>query len=93
MAREPAVHVGLALPMAGNAEFHIKIAPFDTVHCLDGAVTFPAFYVFFDMTLMIEQNVLGQIIHLSPRYRYLIVKISVLLLNLGVIGDNIVVAV
>jgi hypothetical protein len=50
-------------------------------------------YVFVDMPLMVEQDVLGQVVDLTPGGRGVRVEIFMLLLNPGVLFNDVVVAV
>jgi hypothetical protein len=52
--------------MAFNAKAHFKLLTLKSVHSLDGAVTFKTGNFFSDVPLVIEQHVLGQVIHLYP---------------------------
>jgi hypothetical protein len=66
MTGKPTIQVGLLLSMAFNAKPHPEGCAFDSIHTLHNPVTVLAYDVLLDMTLMIEQDVFGQVIRLSP---------------------------
>jgi hypothetical protein len=63
------------------------------VKVFNQSVAFPAGYFFVDMTLMVEQHVFGHIVHFDPGGGGLRVEILVLLLDPGMLFDDIIVAV
>ena len=67
MARQPAIDVGLFLPMAFHAKSHFKLLALDAVHGLDVPMALLTGNFFFDVPLVIEQHVFGQVIGLDPR--------------------------
>jgi len=79
--------------MTCNTKSHLKLFLFDPVHGFNRTVALPTGDFLFDMSLMIEQHVLGQIINFNPRYRGFVVKIPVYCYNLGVFGYNEIMAV
>ena len=91
MTRKPAVHVCLFFLMTVDAESHPEMDSFDSVHALHDAVTLLTVNLLFDMSLVIKDHMLGQIVGLPPWRRRPCVVIPVLLLDLGVPGNDVLV--
>ena len=89
MTREPTIDVGFFFFMTRNAETHFEIHIIEPVHGFHRAVTFLAGNLFFDMSLVIKEDMFRQIIDLSPRHRGTGIKIPVFLFNLGMTWDDI----
>jgi hypothetical protein len=78
--------------MAINAESHLEAMTLESVHGLHRAVAFLTGKLFPYVTLMIEQYVLRKIVDLFPGCRRVVVEIPVLLLDPGMIGNYVFVA-
>ena len=92
MTCQPAVKVGLLFPMAINTESHFKAVILESVHGLHRAVALFAGDFFSYVALMIEQYVLREVVHPLPWCWRLGVEVPVLLLDLGMIGNDVLVA-
>jgi hypothetical protein len=79
--------------MTGDAFVHVPGFVRQSVVFLNLAVALLAGQVLVDMPLMVEQNVFGYIVHFCPGSRLLRVEIFVLLLDPGMLFNNVVVAV
>ena len=53
--------------MTSDTKFHFKMYPFDSVHGFDRTVALLANNFAINMSLMIEQHMLGEIIYFLPR--------------------------
>jgi hypothetical protein len=93
VAGEPASKIHLALAVALDAKLHIEILSPDAVHGFDSPMTFLTVNLFSDVTLVVEENVFGQIVGLLPRCRCPGVIIAVFLQNLRMIGYDVIMAV
>jgi len=93
MARQPAVQIGFFSFMTSNTKTHFKTFTLQAIHRFNGAMAFPTGNIFLDMPLMVEKNMFRQIKNLFPRCRGPGVKVPVLFLNFGMIGDDIFVAI
>ena len=92
MARQPAADIGVAFAVAFQAEPHFKMLAFDPVHGLHPAVTGLALNLFSDVALVVKKHVLGHVIDFPPGGRRIGVKIFMLLLNPGMVGNDVVMA-
>jgi len=72
---------------------HLKIHPFDSVHGFHNPMAFRASNLLLDMSLVVEDHVLSQIIGLSPRRGYPGVEIPMLLFDLGMVCNDIVMTI
>ena len=93
MACQPTSQVGVLYLVTIDTKFHFKVDPFDAVHGFDLTMAFLSFDIAVDMSLMVKQNMLGQVIDLAPWGRCLGIEIFMLLLNPGMIGNDIIMAV
>jgi hypothetical protein len=79
--------------MAFDTKAHLKTHPFDPVHAFHRPMAFRADNLLFDVSLVIEDHMLSQVIGFSPRRGCVGVKIPMLLLDLRVTGNNVFVAI
>jgi hypothetical protein len=93
MACEPAIQVGLFGTVAIDTEAHLEMNALDPVHGLHRAVTLFATNTLFDVPLVIEDDVFGQIVDLTPRGRGIRIVVLVLLPDLWMVGDDVLVAI
>ncbi len=93
MARQPAVKIGFFSFMTSDTKTHFKTFTLQAIHRFNGAMAFPTGNLFFNMTLVVEKYMFRQIKNLLPRCGGPGVKIPVLFLNFGMIGDDIFVAI
>jgi hypothetical protein len=93
MTCQPAVKVGLLFPMAINTESHQEAVFFESVHGLHLPVTLIAKQFLFNVSLMVEEDKLRNIVYLNPRRWSLGVVVFVFLLNPRKILDNVIMAV
>jgi hypothetical protein len=90
---QPTAQVCLFLFVTLDAKFHFKTDSFEPVHSFHIPVAFIAGEFFLDMPLVVEKYVLRNVVDLDPWGRRLGIEIVVLLLNLGMFGDNVLMAV
>ena len=93
MARQPASQIGLFSLVTCDAESHLKAFPPDTVHGMNWSMALLTLNILFNVSLMVEQNVFGNIENLFPRRRGLGIKIFVFLLNPRMIGNDVIVTI
>ncbi|MGD8915008.1 MAG: hypothetical protein PVH35_00325 [Syntrophobacterales bacterium] len=93
MARQPAVYIDFPFKVTGDALFHVPYFVRQPVQVLNLSVALLAGYVFVNMPLMVEQDVLRQVVDLTPRSRGVGVEIFMFLLNPGMLFDDVVMAV
>ena len=93
MARQPAVDIGTFLLVAFQTRSHAPVLDRQTLQIFNRTVAFLAGDLFVNMTLMVEQNVLGHVVYLCPGRRCLRVKIFMLFLNFGVVFYDVIVTV
>lgn len=93
MARQPTSHVCIVLFMTIDTKPHFESFGLNPIHILDFSVAFYALDIFFDVPLVVEQNMLRNVEDLFPRRRGLGVEIFVLLLNPRMIGNDVVMTV
>jgi hypothetical protein len=79
--------------MARDAKPHLEFRVLEPVHGLHLAVTLFAKDFLFDVSFVVEKDMLRQIVHFDPGGRCLGVEIMVLFLDLRVIGNDVLVAV
>ena len=91
MTPQPAIQVGLLLPMALDAEAHLESLALEPIHLPDLAMARFAGDILQDMALMVEQHVLGQIEHLDPGRGGVGVEIIMLLPDLRMVGNDVIV--
>jgi hypothetical protein len=72
---------------------HAPVFEWQSMQVFNPPMTFPASNFAVDVALMIEQYMLGHIIHLYPGCRRLSIEIAVLNLDPGMVGNNIFMAV
>jgi len=76
-----------------NAEPHFELNPLETINRLHLTVTLFAHDLFLDVSFVVEKNVLREIIHFDPGRRIPGIEVFMLLLDLRVIGDDVLVTV
>jgi hypothetical protein len=79
--------------MARDTKTHLEIHAFDPVHGFYGPMALGAANLLLDVPFVVEDHVLGQIIGLSPGGGCLGIEIPVLFLNLGMVSNNIFMAI
>ena len=82
MTRQPAIQVGIFLPVATNTELHFKPHAFDSVHAGNITMAGIAKDGLFNVALVVEHHMLRQVIDLDPGNRGLGVEIMMFLFNL-----------
>ena len=92
VTRQPAINVGILLIVTFQAHPHAPLLGRQPLKVLNLSVAFPAGNFTVDMTLVVEQDVLGHIVDLDPGSRGLGVEILVFLLDPGMLFYNIVMA-
>ena len=93
MTRQPAIDVGILFIVTFQAHSHAPFLVRQPLNIFNQPVALPAGNFTVDVSLMIEQDMLGHIIHLNPGRGGLGVEILVLFLDPGMFFYNIVVAV
>lgn len=93
MTGQPAVQIGPFTFVTFNAESHFESFSSNSIHGFDLSMAFFTLDFFFNMPLMIEENVFRDIEDLFPGGRRPGVKIFMFLLNPGVIGNDVFVTV
>ena len=93
MACQPAIDICIPLKMTGDAIVHIPHFAGQPVQVLHLPVALLAGNLVVDMPLMIEQNVLGNIVHFFPGRWLIGIEIFMFFLDPGMLLDNVVVAV
>jgi hypothetical protein len=78
VTRQPATQIHLFIPMALDAKLHEKVPAPDSIHIFYFTVAFFTFNLFFNVTLVVKNHMLGEIICLFPRCRGPRVEIPVL---------------
>ncbi len=79
--------------MTCDTKTHLKIHAIDPVHGFHGPMALGATNLLFDMPFVIKEHVLGQIIGFSPRRGRPGIEIPVLLFDLGMVGNDIFMAI
>ena len=79
--------------MAVNAESHFETLTLQSVFGLYRTVALLAGKILSYVSLMIEQYVLRKIVHFFPRSGDVVVVVPVLLLDPGMVGDDVLVTV
>ena len=79
--------------MAVNAESHFETVTLESVFGLHRTVALLTGKILSYVSLMIKQYVLRKIVHFFPRSRDIVVVVPVLLLDPGMVGDNVLVTV
>lgn len=93
VTRQPAIQIRLLFLMAFDTESHLEICSSNSIHLLDSAVTLLTGHFLFNMALVIEHDMLGQIVCLDPRSGRIGIKIPMFLQNLWVFGNDVIVAI
>jgi hypothetical protein len=93
VASQPATDVDFALAMTPYAKGHEKNLALDPVHVLDLAVALLTGNFLSYMTLMIEQDVFGQVVRLFPGRGAASVVITMFFQNLRMFGDDVIMAI
>ena len=93
MAGQPAVQIGLLRAMAIDTETHLEMNALDPVHGLYRAMTLFAGNILLYVPFVIEEDMFGQVVDLTPRGRGVRVVIPVFLSDLGVIGNDVLVTI
>jgi hypothetical protein len=89
MAWKPAIQGGLFFSVTLDAKAHSKGYFVEPVHGFYLTVTSLALYLLFDVSFVIEKDMLREIIDFDPRDRCPAVEVLVLLLDFRMIGDHI----
>jgi hypothetical protein len=89
MTCQPAIQVNLFLPVARDTKSHFKPYSLDPLHGFNLPMAFSTSHAFPDVTLVVKESKLRNIINLYPRYRSLRLKIPMLLSYLRMVGDNV----
>jgi hypothetical protein len=79
--------------MARDAESHLEIYTLDPVHALNHPVALPTGNGLLYVPLVVEEDMLREIIGLHPGRWDAVVVIPVLLLDLGMTGDDVLMAI
>ncbi len=74
--------------MAIDTKLHLKIFPFEPVHCFYCTMALAAIDFLFDMPLVVEEDMFRDIVDFNPRCRGLRIKINVFFLNLRMRFNN-----
>ena len=93
MTGQPAINVGLFLVVTIDAKAHEEPVLLKPIHVLHVSVTLLTGDFLSDVTLMPEEDELGDVVHLAPRGRGVGVEIVVLLLYRRELGNDVLVAV
>ena len=93
MTRQPAIDIGILLIMAFQAHSHTPLFVRQPLNVLNLTVAFLAGDFAVDVSLMIEQDMLGHIVDFFPGSGCSVVEILMFLLNPGMFFDDIVMAV
>jgi hypothetical protein len=83
VARQPAVYIDFPLKVTGDALVHVPYFVWQPVQVLNLTVALLAGYIFVNMPLMVEEDVLRQVVDLTPGGRGFGVEIFMFLLNPG----------
>ncbi len=89
MTRQPAALVRVIFSMTGNTKSHLKLFLLQSIHCLNSAVAFFTFKIPFNVPLVVEENVLRHVVHLSPRRGGTGIEIIMFFQNLRMLGNNV----
>jgi hypothetical protein len=92
VARQPAVKIGVLFLMTLDTLAHAPVFIRQALNILHLTVTFLTGNFAVNVTLVIEQHVLGYIIDFDPGRRCVGVKVFVLLFYPGMFGDNVIMA-
>jgi len=79
--------------MTCDTKTHLKIHAIDPVHGFHGPMALRAANPLLDMPFVVEDHVLGQIIGFSPRRGCPGIEIHVFLFDLGMVGNDIFMAI
>ena len=93
MTRQPAVQLGSHLFMTVDAKFHLEVHRHETVHFLDLAVAVGTVEPGPDVGAVVEFHVVGHIIDAHPGNGGFGFQMPPLLYELGMVGDDVLVAV
>lgn len=93
MTCQPAVEVGIFLPMAFDTLTHAPVLVRQSMQGFNLSMTFPAANLTIDVALMIEQYMFCHIINFYPGCWRLRIKVAVLYLDPRMFGDDVVMAV
>jgi hypothetical protein len=75
--------------MTGDTKSHLKSYPLDPLHGFDLPMAFSTGHAFPDVTLVVKESKLRNIVHLYPRYWRFRLQIPMLLSYFRVIGNNV----
>ena len=90
---QPAPQVGLSLAVALDTKSHVESFTFQSIHLLDLTVARFTSDFLLNVSHVVEQHVLGQLIDFHPRGGGTAVILVMFFLDLWMIGDDVVVAV
>jgi hypothetical protein len=93
MTCQPTIQVNLSLPVARDTKTHFKSYSLDAVHGFNLPMAFSTGHAFPDMTLVVKESKLRNIVNLYPRYRRLRLKIPMLFSYFRMVGNNVLVTI
>jgi len=93
MACQPAVEVGIFLPMTFDALAHAPAFVWKAVQIGNLPVTLLAGDFAVNVTLVIKQHVFSHVIDLDPWSRFLVIEIAVFFLDPRMFDDDVIVTV
>jgi hypothetical protein len=93
MARQPAIQVRALFPVTIDAFAHAPVLGRQAMLVLHLAVALLTLYAKANVTLVVEEHVLGDAVDLDPGRRCLGIVVTVLDLYPGMIGNDVIVAV
>lgn len=93
MTRQPAVHLGAHLLVAIDAKAHFEILADQTVHFFHLAMTILAVKPRFEMRPVVEFHMVRNVKNPNPGHRRLRFQMPPLLHDLGVLGNDVLVAI
>lgn len=93
MTCQPAIQGNLSLPVARDTKSHFKSYSLDAVHGFNLPMALSTSHAFPDVTLVVKESKLRNIVNFYPRYRCLRLKIPMLLSYFRMVGNNVRVAI
>jgi hypothetical protein len=93
MTCQPTIKVDFFLPVARDTKSHFKSYSLDPLHGFNLPMAFSTGYAFSDVTLVVKESKLRNIVNLYPRYWRLCLKIPVFLSYFRMVGNNVRVTV
>jgi hypothetical protein len=92
MTRQPAIQLGIISLMTVDAKAHFEIHRHQAVRLLDISMACGAIDPRFDVRLMVELHVVGNVKNPHPRDRRFRIQAPSLFHDLGMLGNNVLVA-